>query len=144
MPTRVNHQLVYSRGGLEASVNISLINPNVFKPENKTGLSWGQLPVGRGLRSNLAFTVSAPEGEPDNVDVVFYGEAGELGRATRAIPPGGRALFTMEDLNSAWAEVGSETPRYLWYMARAKRADLASFVVTRDLTTGHCTGEHGF
>jgi hypothetical protein len=45
-PTRINHQVLYGRGGLFASLNVSLSHPSVFVPAGKTGFAWGQIPVG--------------------------------------------------------------------------------------------------
>jgi hypothetical protein len=144
MPTRVNHQLVYGRGALESSINISLVNPNTFTPPGKTGLTWGQFPVGQGLHSKLGIVGNDPRGPGGDVEVVFYGEAGELGRISRPLPSGGAALFDSKDLDASWAETRSDVPRYLWYIARTSRSDLAGYVAACDESTGHCTGEHSF
>lgn len=144
MPTRVNHQMVYTCGGLESSINISLTNPNFFPLPNKKGLVWGQMPVCRSLRTVLGFTHNAPEGPDDTVEVVFYGAAGELGRVTRPLPAAGALRLDSAELDPSWEEVASDSPRYLWYMARSDRHDLSAIAVSRDESTGHCTGEHSF
>ncbi|UPT74519.1 MAG: hypothetical protein M0D55_01905 [Elusimicrobiota bacterium] len=139
MPTRVNHQLVHGSGGLESSINVSLVNPNVFQPAGKTGLTWGQFPAGKGLRSRLGIVGNAPAGEACPVEVTFYGEDGELGKVEKTLAPGGSVLFDSKDF-----ETRGEEPSYLWFFARSSRPDLSAFVVTRDDSTGACTGEHGF
>lgn len=139
MPTRVNHQLVHSSGGLESSINASLVNPNVFQPPGKTGLTWGQFPAGKRLRSQLGIVANAPSGEPAPVEVTFYGEDGELGKEERTLVPGGAVLFDSEDF-----ETRGDEPVYLWFYARSPRADISAFVATRDNSTGACTGEHSF
>lgn len=139
MPTRVNHQLVHGTGGLESSINVSLVNPNVFLPAGKNGLAWGQFPAGKGLRSFLGFVGNGPEGKADAVEVTFYSEDGELEKVSRPLPPGGSVRFDSRDFG-----IETETPSYLWFMARASRPDLSAFVVTMDETTGACTGEHSF
>jgi hypothetical protein len=139
MPTRVNHQLVHGAGGLESSINVSLVNPNVFTPPGKTGVTWGQMPAGKGLRSWLGFVGNAPAGEPAPLEVVFYGESGELARFEKTLRPGGAVRFDSRDF-----PVEGELPAYLWFMARSPRPDLTAIVATRDESTGACTGEHGF
>jgi hypothetical protein len=139
MPTRVNHQLVHSAGGLESSINVSLVNPNVFQPPGKTGLTWGQFPAGKGMRSRLGIVANAPSGEPAPVEVIFYGEDGELGKQEHLLAPGDAVLFDSEDF-----ETRGHEPTYLWFYARSPRPDISAFVATRDNSTGACTGEHSF
>jgi hypothetical protein len=85
-----------------------------------------------------------PSGKTDDVEITFYGGAGELGRIVRPLSSAGAIKLDSTDLDSSWEEVASEKPRYLWYLARSSRTDLAGFSVTRDPSTGHCTGEHSF
>lgn len=144
MPTRVNHQMVYTSGGLESSINISLVNPNFVPMPDKKGLVWGQMPVGRGLSTILGFTHNSPEGPDDTVEVVFYGAEGELGRVTGPLAAAGALRLDSKDLDPSWDELSSESPSYLWYMARSDRRDLSAIAVSRDNSTGHCTGEHSF
>ena len=66
-PTRVNHQLVYSMGGLDCSLNVSLVSPNLFKPKSKKGFAWGQIPLSREMDSVLHILMQVPQ--PDPVDV---------------------------------------------------------------------------
>jgi hypothetical protein len=139
MPTRVNHQLAHGTGGLESSINVSLVNPNVFQPPGKTGLTWGQFPAGKGLRSRLGIVGNAQSGAAARVEVTFYGEDGELGKFEKTLAPGGAILFDSADF-----ETRGEEPSYLWFFARSPRPDLSAFVVTRDESTGACTGEHAF
>lgn len=139
MPTRVNHQLVHSSGGLESSINVSLVNPNVFMPAGKTGMTWGQFPAGKGITSYLGFVGNTPEGKPETLDVTFYGEGGEIGRFEKVLPPGGSVRFNSKDF-----EVPGDLPAYLWFMARSSRPDLTAIVATRDDVSGAVTGEHGF
>jgi hypothetical protein len=144
-PTRINHQLVYSDNALASSINVSLLNPNVFMPETKTGLAWGQIAVGGNLESYLGFAVSNPEGETDTLEITLYDETGEVGQSSMALPEMGGVII---DLKSICGDVinraSGDVPTYLWYWARTQRPDLTGYTVTRHRETGHCTGEHSF
>ena len=143
-PTRVNHELVYGGGGLQTSVNVSLANPNVFVPPTKTGLTWGQAPVGGDIESWLGFVGNAPQGAACELAVTLYGEQGELARKTCVLPGGGSVQFNLAD---ALAEAGarsSEQPANVWYIARAARSDLSAYAVTRHRDSRHCSGEHSY
>lgn len=139
VPTRINHQLIHSTGGLESSINVSMINPNVYQPSGKTGLTWGQFPVGGPLHSRLGIVVNDPTGEPVPVEVTFYGEDGELGTEKRTLVPGDAVIFDSLDFETRNGEMD-----YLWFYARSPRADISALVASLDTTTGSCTGEHSF
>ncbi len=147
-PTRVNHQIVYRAAGggpLESSVNVSLKNPNIFVPPEKTGLAWGQVPVGGEVDSWLGFVSDGPAREAGELEVTFYGADGELARRRWTLPAGGAVRIgsaeLAADLGVAERDGG---PDYLWYVARCARPELSAFTVSRHRRTGHCSGEHNF
>ena len=145
MPTRVNHQLIHSAGGLPASVNVSLANPNVFQPEGKTGLTWGQVPVGGGVESWLGVAGHAPGGPACDLDVTFYDTSGEIAKRRWTLPAGGAFSCKLaEELAAELGEPSPEEPSYIWYVIRGARADVTGYVVTRHGASGHCSGEHSF
>ena len=143
IPTRVNHQLVTHSGGLASSINVSLDNPNVFVPDGREGLTWGQLPVGRALDSRLGLVTKTPTGQPADVECTIYGERGEIARVSRRLVPGAAVVLASEDVGER-AELDAATPRYLWFMARSRRPDISAFVLTRHRQSGCCTGDHTF
>ena len=138
-PKRVNHQLVYSSGKLSCSINASLENKNEFVPGGKTGRTWGQTLVGGGYNSWLALSAQDPEAGTDFVEVHFYDNTGSIGTLRREIPSGCCATFDMNSIVKV-----TESPRYVWFMAESKRPDLKAIVVSQNLLSGHCSGEHGF
>jgi hypothetical protein len=143
VPTRVNHQLIYHAGALASSINVSLGNSHVFVPDAKSGLTWGQVPVGRALDSWLGLVTKSPDGAPTTVDCTLFGEGGEIGRLSRPLLPGAALILRPEDFG-AGAELDAAEPRYLWFTARSPRRDISAYVVTRHRDSGHCTGEHSF
>lgn len=144
-PTRVNHQLAYAAGGLEGSINISLTNPNVFVPPQKTGFCWGQVLLCDGFESALGFTCAAMNPEAADVDIEFYGEFGLLGRKRVVIPSGAAAIVNVEAELAAVLPAGSrEEGVYVWYVAKSAQPDISAIVATRNAATGHAVGEHSF
>lgn len=144
-PTRVNHQLVYGGGGLESSINMSLVNPNVFTPAGKAGFTWGQLPIGGTFESQLAITTNEPNGESCEVDLRFYDENGLVAEHRLHLVAGTATILKPEDVlpdtTLARTEKGLE---YVWFELRAKRPDIYGYAVARHRQTGHCSGEHSF
>jgi len=143
-PTRVNHQLVYGRGGLQSSVNVSLDNPNVFVPPNKTGFTWGQVPVGPDVESWLGFVGNAPQGAACDLAITLYGEQGELGSKTYALPSGGSVGLNPAEVLADAGRRSLEQSTNVWYIARAARSDISAYAVTRHRDSGHCSGEHSY
>jgi hypothetical protein len=143
VPTRTNHQLSYSRGGLESSINLSLMNRNTFRPQGKPGFTWGQVPVGGPVSAAFGVVGDAPGGEPSRVELSVYGPGGHLGDLTRPLPAGGAALFdARKDLGPLAGSL--DELDYLWIVARSPRPDISFFCVSTNDLSGHCSGEHGF
>ena len=140
-PTRINHQVLYGRGGLSASLNVSLYHPSFFVPEGKTGFAWGQLPVGGDLRSRLGIVTNGPGGDPCDVVLTIYDETGEVGQKTFGLAGGGSISVDAGDLVPRAVD---DAPRWLWYIARAPRPDITAYTLTRHERSGHSTGEHSF
>lgn len=148
-PTRVNHQLVYcdrSEGSpLAASVNVSLVNPNIFQPKNKKGLTWGQATVGTDIATTLGIVRNFPEGDTEQVQVCFYSEDGEVMMREYELPPAGAIVLDVADAVSGHVDAGPNSePRNIWYEVRSERPDISAFVASRHSSTGHCTGEHSY
>ncbi len=149
MPRRLNHQIVYSdphdRSPLEASVAISLRNPNHFQPTRKTGLVWGQCAVHENLISRVGLTFDDPEGESaEGMEVWLLSEKGEVYRADVPLHPGAAHAFDPAELVPELVPSGDARPHYLWYWARSERSDLSGYSVTRHALSSHCSGEHCF
>lgn len=145
LPTRINHQLVQGDGGLQASVNVSLHNPNVFVPDGKTGFTWGQVPIGGDVRSWLGIVAGMPGGPDDAIDAMFYGTDGRLCRRRWALPADGALhIDVAAELAGEFPIQPSAAPHFLWYVLSARRPDLSAFTVSRHNETGHCSGEHSF
>jgi len=144
-PTRVNHQLVYTAGGLESSINISLGNPNVFTPPNKTGFSWGQAAVGGGVESKLGLVGMTPGGEAASFEARFYDSRGVIAERRFDIPDRSAAVIDVaEALGEALDTARVEAGDYVWYQISSARPDSNAIVASRHVETGHTAGEHAF
>jgi hypothetical protein len=144
-PTRVNHQLVFASGGLESSINMSLINPSAFVSAGRKGLSWGQLAVGREVTTWLAISTNRPDGEACDIEIGFYSVAGKIAVKRVRLPGGSARVFRADELlpTSTLPSKG-EPCNYVWFELRSQRPDVFGYSVTRNDRTGHCAGEHAF
>lgn len=148
-PTRIAHQAVYGDsarpGRLESSISVGLVNPNVFLPEGKTGMAWGQVPLGGEIESWLGIVGANPKGSDDTLDLQFYDETGLAGSINLPLPEAGCVCVDPAQLaETACGGSHPEELRYLWFEARTQRPDLQAIVVSRHAASGHCTGEHNF
>lgn len=144
-PTRVNHQVVYHADGLESSINVSLVNPNLFVPPGKKGLTWGQFPIGRNLDSYLGATFTHLDGEDADLSITMYNGDGVVAEEDVSIPGGAAAVLRPEDIfDKNFLESLTSEPEYTWFEIRSERPDISAFTVVRNRHTGHCTGEHSF
>lgn len=145
VPTRITHQLVVGdlqrRSPLEASLAVGLGNDEAFIPANRTSYTWGQMVVGRNYASRIGFVWDAPAGEPDEMEIELYSSSGRIMQFKRRLEPRGAIVLTQDDLPAGIRE--SET-EFVWFVAKAKRADLNAFSVHQNTVSGHCSGEHGF
>jgi hypothetical protein len=143
IPTRTNHQLSFGQGGLRSSINLSLMNPNTFRPPGKSGLTWGQIPVGGGVRARAGVVGDDPSGPEAGVEIAVFGESGPLGEIRRRLPAGGSVILDpIADLPSP-PDAGAPL-EYRWLMIKSDRPDISYFCVSTDEATGHSSGEHGF
>lgn len=144
-PTRINHQLVYSAGGLESSINTSLFSSAVFAQKGKRGFRWGQAPIGRNYRSFVGFGGRAVGGPDARIDVDYYDETGLVARRHYDVP--GNAVHIVDvakELRGGVALPDDGRLANVWYKVESDRSDLGAFATVLNEKTRHCTGEHAF
>jgi hypothetical protein len=141
-PSRISHQLVYGAGALEASIAMALCSPNVFAPQGKHGLTWGQALYGGGLESSAAIVCNTPDGEAAELDIVAYDESGATGSVKRSLVPGAACQIEPQDFGIQSGRANDARP--IWFVAQSRRRDISFYSVTRHRKSGHCSGEHGF
>jgi len=140
-PTRINHQLLYGRGGLFASINVSLRHRSMFVPNGKTGFVWGQIPVGGGIHPHIGIVASTPGGPACDVQVTLYDETGPRASRTQHLVPNGAIALDAGDFEPDSIDRRSSS---IWYVAHGSRPDLCGFTVSRHAQSGHSSGEHSF
>lgn len=144
-PTRVNHQLVFTSGALESSINMSLTNPNVFMPPGKKGFSWGQLAVDSKASCWLGVSTNRSDGESCEVDVSFYNGSGKLAEKRVSLPGGSARAYRLDQLIPESAIPSPGQPNdYIWYELRSDRPDVFGYALTQNRRTRNCAGEHAF
>jgi len=144
-PTRVNHQLVYGKGGLEASINVSLDTPNAFRSADKKSFVWGQVPISNRLCSTIGITGQMPGRFKANFEITYYGIEGVLARRDYILYDGSAMVIdVIKTIGNLLNEKSLEEPTYIWYVIQSQRPDLSAYVVTHDVDTYHVSGEHSF
>jgi len=147
-PKRINHQLVYGDGGgqseLKASVAISLRNPNAFTPSQAKGLVWGQCAISDDFDTRVGLTFDNPDGELATVVIKLLGESGETYERSEQFYAGAAHVFDPARLLPEAVAGSGSRPHYVWYWVTAERSDLSAYAVTRNRSSGHCSGEHNF
>jgi hypothetical protein len=143
VPTRVNHQLIYgpknSGSLLRSSINVSLINRQVFTPPTKTGFTWGQMVVHSDYISHLGICFNESAGTGDEVEVTFYGENGLIKNVKSHLQPGTSLIMNSDEFKDV--EHGS---RFIWYVAKSKRPDLSAQSFHSHKLSHNSSGEHSF
>jgi len=147
MPTRVSHQLVYGKGGLNTSINIGLNNPNVFVAKGKKSFKWGQAIVGDQYDSFIGLVGDPSENPcvdgPHETTVKFYDGEGKIAERVWTIPNGGAVTFkVMEELQKELRNSGKT--EYVWCTAESDHFGLNFFSACFDKTTNNFSGDHGF
>jgi hypothetical protein len=145
-PMRVAHQVVYRDAGndqaLEASINLGLANANVYIPDDKTSLAWGQVPMAPDIESWLGFVWNHPHEAGDEVHIRLYDTTGLIAEETRKLNGRSGVVLSPADLDRIAGKAATFEP--VWYEARTSRPDLAAFSVARHRVSRACSGEHNF
>ena len=143
IPTRVTHQIQYSRSSsseLKCSVNVNLFNSEVFIPEDRTSIVWGQILFNPNYTSNLGLCfASSILGEEEDIAIEIYSENGKVSSHNEKLIPGEAFIFNQDDF-----AVGSEKTDFLWFVAKSNRSDLTAQSFHTNIKTGHSSGEHNF
>ena len=94
----------------------------------------------------MGFSFNNPGGEPGEVTVQFYGQAGEFLKKSFSLAPASSWCITgtalLEALQAADFDCAEIEP--VWYFARSPRADLTGYAAQSHLQSGHTSGEHSF
>jgi len=143
IPTRVNHQLIYSpyqsRSKLKSSINVSLMNAGVFIPPRKAGLTWGQIALKKGYSNRVGVCFKDTTERPEDVSVEFYSTTGLIFSLSRVASPHSSLIFD----DRFFREI-CEADEFIWFVARSARSDLTAQSFHYHLSSGNASGEHSF
>ena len=143
IPTRVNHQLIYSDldklNSLKCSINLSLTNKSVFIPKNKRSFVWGQIINHLDYTSKLGICFKNSDGGNEEVKINFYNQNGKIKTVSQKLSPTKSLIF---DINKLFGN--SKNFKFYWYNAECKRPDLSAYSFHLNKKSGNSSGEHNF
>jgi len=143
IPTRVNHQLIYSNinktNSLKCSINLSLTNKSVFMPKHKTSFIWGQTLNHKDYNSKLGICFKNSEGLAEKIKINFYNEKGKVKTINKKLLPYEALIL---DTNKLFGS--SKNLKFYWYNAECKRPDLSAYSFHMNKISGNSSGEHNF
>ncbi|MHB1128461.1 MAG: hypothetical protein ACYC06_00210 [Ilumatobacteraceae bacterium] len=141
-PTRLNHQLVYTTSGIEASINISLLNFNVIHSADKPRTIWGQLIHSPSYESWLAIANDGRDEPTSTVAIKIFSEKGLITTIHITVPQNSTRHIDLADILPAKEEGSAD--EFVWYEFESFNHFISAYSVSRHLVSGHCTGEHSF
>lgn len=141
-PTRLNHQLVYTMSGIEASINVSLLNFNVIHSTDKPRTTWGQLIRSSSYESWLAIANDGYNEPASAVVIKIFSEKGLLTTTHATIPQSSTRHINLADILPVNSKNSED--EFLWYEFESSNHFLTGYSISRHLLTGNCTGEHSF
>lgn len=143
IPTRVNHQLIYSdidkSNSLKCSINLSLTNKSVFLPKNKKSFVWGQTINHKDYSSKLGICYKTADGESDKIRINFYNDTGRVKKITKILHPRESLII---DINKIFRS--SKKLKFYWYNVECDRPDLSAYSFHTNKKSGNSSGEHNF
>ncbi len=143
IPTRVNHQLIYSpcesKSKLKNSINISLQNDSTFIPAKKTGFTWGQILCNENFETRLGICFNNSFGEAEDISVEFYSKDGLICSEDHILIPQNSLIFD----NHFFKEI-CNSDEFIWFVVKSKRSDISAQCFHYHRASGNASGEHSF
>ncbi len=124
---------------LLSSINVSLLNKQIFALPYKTGFTWGQMVVDEEFVSYIGICFNESLGKEDEIEIDLYNEGGLFKTINYTLNPGSSLIISSEDLR---AEVNES--RFIWYVAKSKRPDLSAHSFHVHKLSHNSSGEHSF
>jgi hypothetical protein len=142
MPTRTNHQLVVGdlNSPLKASINISLLNDEVFYPGNKKSLCWGSFYLDKSYDTLLS-VLSKTKSLGLNGVLRFYDEKGKIYSIDLDVPKYEAFILSSKDLFGHF----ETEDNMLWYWFESEgNSEVQAFSVHTNTLSLVSSGEHNF
>ena len=147
MPTRIGHQLVYSSGGLDSSIAVSLFNHNIYNPPNKKSFKWGQVIAGGEYDAYIgivADNAENPNVENQQAKIKFYDETGLIFEESFVIKNRSAKVLEFPKFLTSIGDYTMNEPKNIWCVVESEKYGLNFFSVTCNKESNHCSGDHGF
>ena len=147
MPTRIGHQLVYSSGGLDSSIAVSLFNHNIYNPPNKKSFKWGQVIVGGEYDAYIGIVADKAENpnvENQQAKIKFYDETGLILEESFVIKNRSAKVLEFPKFLTSIGDYTMNEPKNIWCVVESEKYGLNFFSVTCNKDSNHCSGDHGF
>ena len=147
MPTRIGHQLVYSSGGLDSSIAVSLFNHNIYNPPNKKSFKWGQVIAGGKYDAYIGIVADKAENpnvENQDAKIKFYDETGLILEESFVIKNRSAKVLEFPKFLTSIGDYTMNEPKNIWCVVESEKYGLNFFSVTCNKESNHCSGDHGF
>jgi len=147
MPTRIGHQLVYSSGGLDSSIAVSLFNHNIYNPPNKKSFKWGQVIAGGKYDAYIGIVADKAENpnvENQQAKIKFYDETGLILEESFVIKNRSAKVLEFPKFLTSIGDYTMNEPKNIWCVVESEKYGLNFFSVTCNKESNHCSGDHGF
>ena len=147
MPTRIGHQLVYSSGGLDSSIAVSLFNHNIYNPPNKKSFKWGQVIAGGKYDAYIGIVADKAENpnvENQDAKIKFYDETGLILEESFVIKNRSAKVLEFPKFLTSSGDYTMNEPKNIWCVVESEKYGLNFFSVTCNKESNHCSGDHGF
>jgi len=141
VPTRVNMQLVYGSklvNILDASLNVSLVNNQIFMPIGKESYCWVQMinKVDYFARIGICFSNYLSEEKENEVEISLFDSKGCFESDKIKL-----SYLDMFELNSEEIKSNDE---FIWVVAKSKTPSLQIYTFHTNKDSQISSGEHNF
>ena len=143
VPTRFNMQLVYGsieNTEIDASINQSLYNDELFLPKNKKSFAWCQLINDKRYKSTLSIcfidNIAVKRDSIKKIKLDFYDENGHISESHHNLNP----LDTLVIEN----KIFESSSKFIWVTAKSDCPQLHMFSIHTNKFSKYTSGEHNF
>ena len=141
IPTRVNHQLIIGKfkSNFNSSINVSLLNDEIYKPDNKKSYIWGMTQYDSKYDTVLHVLGKHPADE-SRCKLSLYSTEGIIYSKKVHIKPSQKITIN----NDFCKKLKVKNNNTLWYSVESESQNLQAFTVVSNNNSGVSSGEHNF
>ena len=141
IPTRVNHQLIIGKfkSNFNSSINVSLLNDEIYKPNNKKSYIWGMTQTDDKYETILNILGKQSQDE-STFKLSIYSIDGLI--LSKKVTMQASSVFTID--NSFCKKNNLQKNKTLWYSVESNEQNLQAFTVLSNKFSSVSSGEHNF